>query len=676
MGLSILFMSPKLSQTIEIVPGDGGDEPPCLEIGNPRFGDLVTRRLKRRDVLAGGLATALAALFVRPDDAITGESRLDFKPVPISRTDSVVVPEGYRVQVILPWGKPILGRLPAFTVDNSGEDQAMQVGSHHDGMYFFAIDGRSDDGLLVINHEYVEPRLMHVSASGLKLGAEDVYLIDGRRQADDVLKEMNAHGVSVVRIRREVDGRWVTVADPRNRRITALTPMELAGPVRGSGLVTTKYSPEGTSVRGTLSNCASGATPWNTYLAAEENWALYFRNDDKKDGKPDQPREHSQYQVPRGKTHYHWELADIGDDAFVRFDASRKAPSSAEDYRNEPNAFGWMVEIDPFRPDAVPVKRTALGRFAHEGVVFAPATEGKPLVCYSGDDAMFQFIYKFVSAQPYSKADAGGHLLDDGTLYVARFNDDGTGDWLALAIGQNGLTSENGFSSQAEVLVNTRAAAKHVGATRMDRPESGAVEPMTGAVYFSLTNNVERKPDEIDQANPRAENYFGHIVRWTEENADHAATRFCWDLFVIGGDQASGRDLTGHPLDENNLFACPDGLWFDAGGRLWIQTDVSDRALNKGYYEPFGNNAMLCADPQTGEIRRFLTGPLGQEITGVTTTPDGRTMFVNVQHPGAHTSADEFAQGRLGSHWPDGGHTIPRSATLVITREDGAVVGT
>lgn len=663
-----------MSQTIEIIPGDGGDEPPCLETGNPRFGDLVTRRLKRRDVLAGGLATALAALFVRPSDGRAG-NRLDFKPVPVSLADCVAVPKGYRVQVLLPWGEPFLGSMPAFAINNSGEDQEMQIGSHHDGMHFFAIDGHTDDGLLVINHEYAEPRLMHASASGLRLGVDDAYLIDGRRPADAVLKEMNAHGVSVVRIRRGADGGWAAVADPRNRRITALTPTELAGPVRSSNFVKTKYSPDGTSVRGTLSNCASGATPWNTYLAAEENWALYFRNDDSKDGKPDQPREHSQYRVPRGKTCYHWELADTGDDAFVRFDASRKAPSPTEDYRNEPNAFGWMVEIDPFQPDAVPVKRTALGRFAHEGVVFAPATEGKPLVCYSGDDAMFQFIYKFVSAQPFSNASAGGHLLDDGTLYVARFNEDGTGDWLALTVGQNGLTMENGFRSQAEVLVNTRAAAKHVGATRMDRPESGAIEPTTGAVYFSLTSNVKRKPDEVDKANPRAENYFGHIVRWTEEDADHAVIRFRWDLFVIGGDQASGRDLTGRPLDENNLFACPDGLWFDADGRLWIQTDISDSFLNKGRYEPFGNNAMLCADPQTGEIRRFLTGPLGQEITGVTTTPDGRTMFVNVQHPGAHTSADEFAQGRLGSHWPAGGSAVPRSATLVITREDGGIVG-
>lgn len=664
-----------MRQNIEIIHGDGGDELPCLESGNSRFGDMVDRRLARRDVLVGGLATAVAAVFLRPDMAAAGEGRLGFKPVPVSRADTVTVPEGYRVQVILPWGEPILGRMPAFAIDNSGEDQAMQVGSHHDGLHFFPINGRSDDGLFVTNHEYAESRLMHASAAGLKLGADDGYLIDGRRPASDVLKEMNAHGVSVVRIRRDESGRWVVVADPRNRRITALTPMELAGPVRGSDFVKTRYSPGGTRVRGTLNNCAAGATPWNTYLAAEENWALYFRNGDTVGDKPDQPREHSEYKVPCDTTRYHWERADSDEDAFQRFDASRKAASASEDYRNEPNAFGWLVEIDPFRPDAAPVKRTALGRFAHEGVVFAPAIEGKPLVCYSGDDAAFQFIYKFVSAKPYAKAKAGGHLLNDGTLYVARFNDDGSGDWLALCFGENGLTPENGFRSQAEILVNTRAAAKHAGATRMDRPEWGAVDPTTGAVYFTLTNNAHRKPEEVDRVNPRAANHFGHIVRWTEADGNHAATRFHWDLFVIGGDQEEGRDLNGRALAENNLFACPDGLWFDADGRLWIQTDISDTALNKGRYEPFGNNAMLCADPKTGEIRRFLTGPLGQEITGVVTTPDSRTMFVNVQHPGAHTSADEFAQGCLGSHWPDGGNAIPRSATLVITREDGGVIG-
>jgi uncharacterized protein len=667
---------------IEIVEGIDGDEIPCDDRAAPHFHDIVAARLRRRDVLAGGLSAAVAALFagttpvVRPAAAApAGGGLLGFKPVPVARNDAVTVPDGYRVETILPWGEPILGRMPAFSPDNTGEDQAMQIGSHHDGLHFFPIDGRSDDGLFVMNHEYVEPRLMHRSARGHKLASNGFVLVDGRRPADEVRKEIAAHGVSVTRIRKGDDGRWRVVPDPRNRRITAATPAEIAGPVRGSDHLKTKFSPQGERTRGTLNNCAHGVTPWNTYMAAEENWAAYFHNGDTRDGKPHLPREHAEYRVRSGASLYRWHLADDGADEFVRFDASTRGAQAEDDYRNEPNTFGWMVEIDPFRSDSAPVKRTALGRFAHEGVVFAPAVEGRPVVCYSGDDATFQFVYKFVSADPYRKADAGGHLLDQGTLYAARFDRDGTGEWLALRFGENGLTPENGFRDQADVLVNTRFAARRAGATRMDRPEWGAVEPATGMVYFTMTNNPDRKEGDTDAVNPRAANRFGQIVRWTEEQGDHAATRFRWELFLLGGDADTGRDLAGRPLGGDSLLACPDGLWFDADGRLWIQTDIGESGQNKGPYTPFGNNAMLCADPKTGEIRRFLTGPVGQEITGVVTTPDGRTMFVNVQHPGATTTPDNFAAGRLDSHWPDGGEALPRSATLVISRIDGGVIG-
>jgi len=266
---------------------------------------------------------------------------------------------------------------------------------HHDGMHFFPIAGSSTDGLLVVNHEYIEPRYIHESAVGKPLGADDVPIgADGLRDPDEVLKEINAHGVSVVRVARGDDGQWKVVADPRNRRITAATPMEIGGPVRGSDFVKTKYSPDGTRTRGTINNCAHGVTPWNTYLTCEENWAGYFVNRDKVDQKPDQPREHARYGVPTEKSRYGWDLARGGADEFARFDASSKGASPIEDYRNEPNTFGWVVEIDPFRPNALPVKRTALGRFAHEGVIFAPAVPGKPVVCYSGDDARFEYIYK------------------------------------------------------------------------------------------------------------------------------------------------------------------------------------------------------------------------------------------------------------------------------------------
>jgi len=673
-----------------------GDEPMCNHSNNPTFASILGSRLQRRQVLRGGLAFAVTSMFagpiangLRPSAAAANPSpMLGFKAVPVNATDTVIVPEGYTARTLIPWGEPITGSYPAYKLENTGAEQGMQVGSHHDGMHFFSIEGESPyegsstDGLLVLNHEYVEPRYMHKSAMGLALDSEMVPMKGELRDADEVLKELNGHGVSVVRIQQQGDGSWGVVRDGLNRRVTMLTPMELSGPVRGSDFVKTKYSPDGTRTRGTLNNCGHGVTPWNTYLTCEENWAGYFRNGDVLPGgnqgetTPNLPREHDRYGVPTGMSRYGWELADSGADEFARFDASTKGASPTEDYRNEPNAFGWVVEVDPFDPNSTPRKRTALGRFAHETVAFQPAVEGQPVVCYSGDDARFEYIYKYVSARPYQAATASGDLLDEGTLYVAKFNPDGSGEWVALAYGENGLTPENGFTSQADVLVNTRLAADFVGATKMDRPEWGAVDMNTGDVYFTLTNNSRRTAEQVDAANPRAENNTGHIIRWREVGSQ-TSTTFEWDIFVLAGPTDNSRTLSGKSLDADNIFSSPDGLWVDPDGRLWIQTDISESIQNTGDHEQFGNNQMLVADPSTGEIRRFLTGPTGQEITGVITTPDQRTMFINVQHPGATVTPENFAAGNLNSRWPDKSPRIyPRSATVVITKDDGGILGT
>ncbi len=625
---------------------EAGDEPMCNTSANRTFDDVAKAFLSRRGLLAGAGAFALASAFAagaRANEAAAAEVKtpsklLGFEPVAPGVEDGVRVPKGYRTQVIAAWGEPISGTAPAFSPSSSGLDQEKQVGMHHDGMHFFPIGGSSSDGLLVINHEYVEPRLMHASYAGKQVKADDIIVENGVRDTDHVLKEINAHGVSILRVTRGDDGIWAIRDDVRARRVTGRTPMEISGPVRGADLVRTKYSPDGVRVRGTLNNCANGVTPWNTYMTAEENWASYFRNGARVDGKPALPREQARYGVRPDRSRYAWELAASREDEFVRFDATPSGADATQDYRNEPNAFGWMVEIDPFNPSALPVKRTGLGRFAHEGVVFAPAIEGRPVVCYSGDDAQFEYIYKFVSARPYQAATANGSLLDDGVLYAARFNDDGTGEWLPLIFGQGLLNAENGFRSQADVLVNTRLAADRVGATKMDRPEWGAVDPRTGDVYFTLTNNVRRTEKDRNAANPRATNAFGHIIRWTEGNGDHASTQFNWNMFLLAGDPTDSRDAAGKPLDAAGAHACPDGLWFDAAGRLWIQTDMGEREMYHGRLQSFGSNQMLAADPVTGEIRRFLVGPVGQEITGVAATPDGRTMFINVQHPGATTS--------------------------------------
>jgi len=656
-----------------------GDEVPSNSSANRNFYDVIETRIARRGFLMGGIASVAAGLFgaglgARRAAAMEPSGLIGFKPVPVSFEDKVIVPEGYRVQVFAPWGTPVTGDMPAFRPGaNTGAEQGMQVGMHHDGMHFFPIGGSSTDGLLVLNHEYVEPRYLHADAwKGQALDGETVVFdAEGKRADDEVLKEMNAHGVTVARISRGADGTWTVVADPMNRRITALTEMEIAGPARGSAHMVTKFSPDGTRTRGTLNNCAHGVTPWNTYMSAEENWAGYFINAD-----GEMPREHKRYGVSAEASRYGWEKAASGADEYVRFDAAAKGAAPDGDYRNEPNTFGWLIEFDPFDPASVPVKRTALGRFAHEGIVFAPPVAGKPVVAYSGDDARFEYIYRFVSAAPYDPATASGALLDEGTLYVARFNDDGTGEWLALAPGQNGLTPENGFADLADILVNTRAAADQAGATKMDRPEWGTVDPKTGEVYFALTNNNRRTQVQVDAANPRAENNFGQIIRWRYEGGDHTRTDFGWDLFILAGTDRHSAVKDEMALGEDNIFACPDGVWCDADGRLWIQTDMGDIGPGQeGPLKDFGMNQMLAADPATGEIRRFMTGPWGQEITGMITTPDQTTLFINVQHPGAHATPEDFAAGRYGSGFPDYDGTVPRSATLIITREDGGKIG-
>ena len=708
-------MSDEKRNNITIVDNGNGDEPQISYTDNRTFASVLDARLARRSLLKGGAgAAALGFMSLGLAGCLSNSSSKDddgsnvgdgdngngggdagpligFSAIPTSESDEIIVPEGYSYQVMLPWGTPILGAMPAFALDNTGAEQAEQMGSHHDGMHFFPIEGEepfegsSEEGLLVMNHEYVEPRFMHVNHIGRKLGSGAVIMKDdGTRDTDQALKELHAHGVSVVHVRKRSDNHWEHVHGSQyNRRVHGLTPMELRGPVRGSDLVKTKYSPEGLATRGTLNNCAMGVTPWNTYMAAEENWAGYFGN-----GDATIPREHANYGIRASDSRYRWALASSGEDQFVRFDATSKGASALEDYRNEPNCFGWMVEIDPFSPDSIPQKRTTLGRFGHEGVVFGPAIDGKPVVCYSGDDSTNQFIYKFVSEQPFQKGVTDGSILDTGVLYAAKYNEDGTGEWLPLVYGQNGLDASNGFRDQADVLVNTRLAAGLMGATPMDRPEWGAVDPNNGDVYFTLTNNSGRS--ETDGANPRRQNRHGHIIRWAEDGGDHASTTFQWDIFIFGGDAgASGEvhlkgegievDGVRKPLTADNLLSSPDGLWIDKDSRVWIQTDIGEGSQNSGLFEVFGNNAMLCADPATGEMRRFLTGPIGQEITGVITTPDQKTMFINVQHPGATTTPEEWEAGQryVRSSWPDRNpvRVPPRSATVVIWKDDGGVIG-
>ncbi|HDZ08280.1 PhoX family protein [Pseudohongiella sp.] len=639
---------------------NSGLEPLSNHSQNSSFQDvLLQRQIGRRQFLCGALATAVSAFMAPAFSALGKKERLGFAAIASGKDDTIHVPEGYTARPFVPWGTCLYSDHVGDDESLTAADQEQQVGSHHDGMHFFPIDGRSDEGLLVMNHEYVDPPNFH--PGGPTLGEH--------RPAGEVALEMAAHGVSVLHVLRQSDGEWVLQQDSRyNRRITGTTPMEFRGAVRGAEGLRTAYSPDGTKGRGTLNNCSHGVTPWGTYLSAEENWAGYFVNHDQQ-----LPREHSRYGLGTEASRYHWEVSDGGEDIHGRFDVSSRGSTATGDFRNEPSQFGWVVEIDPFDPGREPIKHTALGRMAHEGVIFAPVKEGQPLVCYCGDDARYEYIYKFVSRQPYRAVSAGSHLLEDGDLYVARFNPDGSGEWLRLDASDAAFLARANiagvmFGDQADLLINTRLAADVAGATKMDRPEWGAIDPDTGHVYFTLTNNVERTEAETDTANPRATNVNGHIIRWLEADGDFAARHFEWDIFLLGGEtgtQTPGENSV--TLTEDNHFASPDGLWFDSRGILWIQTDMSGSQLSDG---PFGNNQMLAADPLTGDLRRFLVGPVGCEITGVTMTPDLRTMFVNVQHPGEGSGPID-----VSSHWPDGGTSRPRSATVVVTRQDGGVIG-
>jgi secreted PhoX family phosphatase len=592
--------------------------------------DLAALRLTRREALVLGLG-ALGTLV--PSRAMAAKPRIGFDSIPIAMGDETGIARGYASRVLFAWGDPV-SRGPAFRMDasNSAADQAMQAGMHHDGMQFFPLPHGTNNaahGLLAINHEYL---------------AQSLLFSDGMATwtADKFRKAGNGVGVSIIEVRRR-GAAWEVVRPSRfARRLTLFTPMHLGGPARGDVQLRTATDPRGEVVIGTFANCACGFTPWGTYLSCEENFHSWFV-------KPSGNRTERQaaFNLPRHNSH-RWHEID------QRFDVDR--------HPNEFNRFGWVVEIDPYDPKSVPVKRTALGRFNRESAFTHLATDGR-VVAYSGDDERFECIYKFVTRDKFDAENraANRHLFDHGTLYVARFFEDGKGEWLPLVQGETGLLASDGFETQADVVIHTRLAARSVGATPMDRPEWIAIHPQTGEAFVSLTNNHRRGEAGFpgaDAANPRINNLSGHIVRWRESGGDAAATTFDWDVFVLGGkdDRQAGQS--------GDDFACPDTLRVAPNGLLWIGTDGANSV-------GLGNDALLAADPATGEVRRFFTGPRGSEITGLTFTPDGRTAFVNVQHPGAgvETSPDYLP-------WPSLTRgDRPRSATVVITKDDGGVIG-
>ncbi|MFN3297129.1 PhoX family protein [Caldimonas sp.] len=712
---------------------------------NPSFDAVLNARLSRRGVLRAGLGSAATALFGGlslsacggggddDGDQPPAETLLGFTAVAKSTADTVTVPAGYTATVLYALGDPLTADTPAFRNDGTDTGYDRRAGDCHDGMEYFGLSAsgqpdptNNDRALLGINHEYVIPTFLHPNGpSPLP------------RPAGEVDIEVDCHGVSIVEIRKNAAGVFRYVQDSAfNRRVTAATEIEISGPARGHALLRTLYSPEGTRTRGTLNNCGTGKTPWGTLLTGEENWSGYFFRAAGDNTASDAKRNVALARYGRNVTatsaaasRYGWQTGG-SDDQYVRWNTSITAASADLDYRNEINGQGYITEIDPYDRTVAVKKRTALGRFAHESAAFSRPIVGQPLAVYMGDDAQREYVYKFVSEAVWSAADAnpadriatGDKYLDAGTLYVARFNEDGTGQWLPLTITNPDIAgyATYSFADEGDVAIHSRLAADAVGATKMDRPEWCGVHPGTGEIYFTMTNNSSRRVGatgsqvEVDAANPRAYsdirgigtlqqgNVHGHIIRIREDGGAANALTFTWDVYVFGAEAGStpaAMNISG--LTDDNDFSSPDGLVFSAStGICWIQTDdgaytdVTNCMMLAALPGQVGDGRTVTLDygskqvqtragamPTTGTLKRFLVGPKDNEITGLCETPDGRVMFVNVQHPGDDTAVANLSNPDLyTSNWPAnsgyGAGRRPRSATVMIVKNDGGRIGT
>jgi secreted PhoX family phosphatase len=625
--------------------------------------DLLRNRINRREVLVGGglLAVGSSIGCARTSDAT------DFTAIAGSAEDRVIVPDGFTADVVIRWGDPI-GASDGLAIDRVGDGSLLEeaaaalqseaFGASCDGMGVFPID---DDRLIVcVNHE--TPETTRMFPGWLEALRERRFSEFIQENSGAVAVMRASVGVSVVELRRDQDG-WHYVRDSAfNRRITADTPIEFSGPAARHPWLDGDEDRIG-SCLGTFGNCSAGATPWGTYLTAEENTNDYFGNGAQAQFEPLLARANARFGMRPGASFFRWEAAD------ARFDHVQNPAECMK--------FGWIVEIDPRDPDSPVRKHTALGRLRHESATTVLNPSGRPVV-YTGDDSSFEYFYKFVSSHRFDPDGRTDTLLEDGVLYVARLDEDGSGVWLPLVQGQGPLNEANGFASQADVVLRCREAADLLGATPLDRPEDVAVHPTSGRVYLACTQGFRRggeSDDEplpgVDAANPRGPNPYGHILEFDEGDGDAASERFTWEVFILAGDPAADiapsaaagvlAPATAYYAGQTDpqglsAFACPDNLSFDAAGNLWIVTDGS---------QPNGNNngCFVCPTegPDRGRVRQFLSGPVGAEISGCTFTPGDDTLFLTVQHPGSGSPIESPS-----SHWPDGGDSQPRSSLIAI----------
>lgn len=618
----------------------------------PSVGDLISRRYALKGLFGAAAAATFADTMVSRAALAqaSGPSTFTFKEIAHTYDSKHHVPEGYDAQVLIRWGDPVTADAPAFDPNNlTAAAQEKQFGYNCDYLDFQPLpqgSNSSENGLLVVNHEYTNTNLMF---AGLGSG-RNAALMSNKAQAE---VEIAAHGAAVVEIRK-AGGRWEVVRGSRyNRRITGTTPMTISGPAAGHELMKTKTEPTGRAVAGMLNNCAGGNTPWGTILTAEENFNGYFGGDPSALPNAEMFK---RYGISKD-TWYSWSKH------FERFDVEKEP--------NEVNRFGWIVEFDPYDPASVPVKRTALGRFKHEGCHHAIARDGK-VVIYMGDDERFDYVYKFVTSRAWNPNDraANRNLLDEGTLYVAQLADDGKVAWIPLVHGQGPLTAANGLASQAEVLIYARKAADLVKATPMDRPEDVEPNPVNGRVYVLLTNNTARRAEQVNRANPRAANAHGHIVEIANRDNDHGALEGTWSIFLSAGKPGQDAGANYHrATSASGWLSCPDNCAFDSKGRMLIATDGAPTAAGIA-------DAVYMTDVAgagRGLTKQFFSAPSGAEVCGPLLTRDDRNLFVAIQHP-AEESGSTFE--KPSNRWPDEQAGMPpRPSVVVITKRDGGPIG-
>ena len=719
-------------------------------------------------------APPVAAPPPAPVPAPPAAPSLGFSAVGKSLADSIVVPAGYTATVIYATGDSIDPAVGDYKNDGTDDNFGRRSGDQHDGMHYFGLtaDGKptltsNERALMCINHEAINGTVAFMHPAGQTNPT-------GVRPEAEALKEVEAHGASVVEIAKSA-GKFATVkASTFNRRVTPRTPMVFGGPAKGSALLKTLYSTDGTATRGMIGNCASGYTPWGTYLTCEENFAGFFTRgatDDSLRSAKERTaflRIGLKQNVTGGQRWSTVVPADPASTEYKRWDASVTGVSTdgTDDFRNTHNTFGWVVEIDPYNPTSTPVKHTGLGRFAHEGAWPSNPVVGKPLAFYMGDDSRSEYVYKYVSKATWVAADAnpadrlatGAKYLDDGTLYAAKFNADGSGTWLKLDLTNTAISGSTvyAFADLADVLVNARLAADAAGATKCDRPEWTAVNPLNGEIYITMTENPDRgnvgtlssnnvpNPD-VEPAFPRywldnkaitAQNATaqankgdvnGQVMRIRETGSDASATTFNWDIYLFGSQARADAGLDDVNYQKNvnlsglsdfNDLSKPDGCWFSrASGILWIETDdnayydVTNCMLLAAIPGSYGDGGKIDVVNQangkpgvagTGPVtvstyagkkmndtifKRFLTAPKGAEVTGLAESPDGKALFINIQHPGENTVAANIGDpSKYESHFPGSGAGVaaygpggatarPRSSTVMITKNDGGIIG-